>query len=217
MTPGTDTGLKAFPDNRKIMLHSLFSCHLQLVKNVVVRAADKYACLFHANLFYKFKILFAGPDPAGDLRELISLLHALIYSVPVFLAVQEKFTLPDLSVGSAQSVEIIVNIYNLLCAVRRPGLLSIPECRVCDPYLIRHAVGYDPVVEGNLRHLVIVKKISEYIGFFHIHQWVHMLLKLKQICVFVKVNFPVLHVSSLLFFSRIIVYNYTNHVNKKST
>ena len=198
MTPGADAGLQTLPYDREVMLHGLLSRHFQLIKDMVVRAAHKDARLLHAYLLHKLKVFLAGPYPARDLRELVSLLHALVHSVPVLFAVQEKFALAYLALWAAQPVEIVVNIHDLLCAVGRPGLLSVAERGVCDPDLVRHAVGHDPVVKCNLRYLVVVEKISEYVRLFYVHEGIHMLLKLKQICVFIKVNLPVLHVSSLL-------------------
>ena len=198
MTPGADAGLQTLPYNGEIVLHGLPSRHFQLIENMVVRAAHKDTRLLHADLLHQLKILLAGPDPARDLRKLVALLHTLVHGVPVLFAVQEKFALADLALRPAQPVKIVVNVHDLLRAVGRPGLLSVAERGVCDPDLVRHAVGHDPVVKCNLRYLVVVEKISEYVRLFYVHEGIHMLLKLKQICVFIKVNLPVLHVSSLL-------------------
>ena len=66
----------------------------------------------------QFEILFAGTDPACDLRKFITLLQTFVNSIPVFFAVQEKLTLADDSLRTAKFMQIIVNRYNLIGSVR---------------------------------------------------------------------------------------------------
>ena len=181
------------------MVHCLSSCHFQFIKNMIIRTAYKNTGLFHTDLFHKFKVFLACTDPTCDLRKLISSLHTFINGISVFFTVEEKFTLSDLSIRSAQSVKIIIKRYDLICRVRSSGLLSIAEGCICDPDLIRHTVRYNTVIECNLRDLIIVEQIPEHIRFIDIYERIHMLFQLQQIAVFIKVYFSIFHCCHLSF------------------
>ena len=58
MTSGFNTGFYALLDDAHIMVHCLFSGHLKLVENMVIRTADKNTRFFQANFLNQFKILF---------------------------------------------------------------------------------------------------------------------------------------------------------------
>src|SRR5699024_8981909 len=137
--------------------------------------------LLKPDIFHELKILPARTDPAGYFRKLISSLKTFINRVPVLFTVEEEFTLSDFPVWSSQAVQIIVNCYNLICCIRRSRLLPVAECGICNPYLIRHIMRHNPVIEGNLRYLVIVEQIPEHIRFLHIDKRVNMFLQFQKI------------------------------------
>ena len=148
---------------------------------MIIRTAHQYARFFHPDLLDQLKILFAGADPACDLRILIPTLHTLIDRISVLLAVQKELTGTDHAVWSAQSMQMIIDCHDLLRRIRRPGLLSIPESRIRDPDILRHIVRYCPVIERDLGYLGIRKHIPENIWFLHIIQYIHMFFYFQKI------------------------------------
>ena len=52
---------------------------------MVIRAAYKNTGFLHSDLFYQLEVLFTGSNPAGNLRELIAPLHALVDCISVAL------------------------------------------------------------------------------------------------------------------------------------
>ena len=96
-------------------------------------------------------------------------------------------------------MQIIVNCHDLLSSVGGSGLLSVAECRVRDPDLIRHMVRNGSVIEGYLRNLIIRIQISERVRSGHIDQRVHILFQLEQVRVVVHMY------SSCLIFHNILL------------
>ena len=143
---------------------------------MIIRAAYQDTGFSHTHIADKLEVFLVGTDPAGNLRELVASLHTFLYCIPILFAVKEKLGSTDSSFRSAKLMQIIVDPYDLLSAVRCSGLLSITECGVCDPDVIWHMMRYNPVVERNLRYFGIWKKISEYVRSGNIHKRVHMLL-----------------------------------------
>ena len=78
-------------------------------------------------------------------------------------------------------MQIIINGYNLLRCIRCSGLLSIAECRIRNPDVLRHIVRHDPVIKRDLRNLGIRKHVTEYVWLLHIIQNIHMLFNFKQV------------------------------------
>ena len=118
MASRADTDLQTFTDNTQVMLHGFFSCHSHLIKNMIVRAAYQNTGFFQSHITDQFEILFAGTDPACDLRKFITLLQTFVNSIPVFFAVQEKFALTDLSFRTSKPMHIIIDTYDLFGCVR---------------------------------------------------------------------------------------------------
>ena len=175
MASRADPRLQAFPDDRQVMVHGLQPGHLHLEEDVVIRTADQDARFLKPNVFYQLKVLLAGSDPTGNLRKIIAFFHTFIDGIAVLFTIQEELALADLPIRASKTVEIIVDLHDLLRAVRRSGLLSVTESRICDPDLVRHAVRHYTVIERNLGDLVIAEKVAEDVGLFNIHQGVHML------------------------------------------
>ena len=95
MASGADSLLKALSDHAQIMLHGLPSRHLQLQKDMIIRAAHQNPRLLHADGLHQLEVLLAGSDPAGDLRKFISSLHAFIHRVLILFAVQKELAGAD--------------------------------------------------------------------------------------------------------------------------
>ena len=85
---------------------------------MIVRAAYQNTGFFQSHITDQFEILFAGTDPACDLRKFITLLQTFVNSIPVFFAVQEKFALTDLSFRTSKPMHIIIDTYDLFGCVR---------------------------------------------------------------------------------------------------
>ena len=180
------------------MIHRLAPCHPEFQENVVIGAADKDPRLFHADLFHQPEVFLARTDPRSHLRKLIAALHTLVDRIPVLLAVQEEFALADHAVWTAEPVQVVVYRHDLLCAVRCPRLLPVPESRVGDPDLPRHAVRDNPVVKRDLRDLIVGKHIAECVGFLHVLQLIHMFLDPQKIVVLIHGNWPVFKIRSVV-------------------
>ena len=161
MTPGTDTSFQTFPYYRKIMLHSLSSGHFHFVKNMIIGTANQNSGFLKSNIFYQLEVLLICPNPTGNLRKLIALFQTFINSVSVFFAVKKEFTLTDFSIWSSQFMKVFVDSHNLTGAIRRSGLLSIPEGCVCNPDIIRHMVWDDSVIKSNLWYFTVGEQIAE--------------------------------------------------------
>ena len=117
MASWADSGLQTFPDDTEIMFHRLFSGHFHFIKNMIIGTADKNSGFFQTDIFYQFKVFFACTNPAGYFREFVTSFQTFINGIPVFFAVQEKFTLADLSGRTAQLMKIIINRNNLFGTV----------------------------------------------------------------------------------------------------
>ena len=178
------------------MVHCLTPGHFHLIKNMIIGTANQNPRFLHTDIFNQLKILFIGTYPGCYFREFISALHTFIHRIAIFLAVKKKLTLPDYAIFPAKTVQIIKNGYDLLCRIRCAGLLPIAECRVRNPDFLRHIVWHNTVVKGNFRHLVIRKKVAEYMWFLHIDQLIYMLLKGKQVVMAVQINFAALHTNN---------------------
>ncbi len=85
---------------------------------MVIGTGYQDAGLFHAHFLHQLEIFMTGPDPAGNLRECISPLHAFIYGVSILLAVQEKLACPDQSVRAAELMKFIKDVNDLIRSVR---------------------------------------------------------------------------------------------------
>ena len=199
MASRADPRLQAFPDDRQVMVHGLQPGHLHLEEDMIIRTADQDARFLKSNVFYQLEILLACSDPAGNLRKIIAFFHTFIDGIAVLFTIQEELALADLPIRASKTVEIIVDLHDLLRAVRRSGLLSVTESRIRDPDLVRHAVRHYTVIERDLGDLVIVEKVAEDVGFFNIHQGVHMLFQLQQVRMFIQIHFPIFHFLSLSF------------------
>ncbi|MPN06105.1 hypothetical protein SDC9_153360 [bioreactor metagenome] len=100
-------------DNKQVMCHSLLTSKSELFEYMIIRTADKDACLFYANIFYKLKVILVRSDPCCYLRKFISEFHTFFKRFTVFFAVNKKFCLFDKSVGSAEPVKHVVYFNNL--------------------------------------------------------------------------------------------------------
>ena len=189
MAAGRNAHLKALLDHAQIVLHGLFSGHVELVEDVVVRTGDQDAGLPEAHGLDQLKVLVARTDPACDLRVAVPPLPALFDRLPVLLVIEEELALADQAAGAAQPVKVVINGDHLLGGVGLPGLLAITEGGIGDPDLVGHVVGNNSVVEGYLRHLRIGKEVPEGVGVVHIHQGVHVeLFQLQEVRAVVHSN-----------------------------
>ena len=221
MTANTDTLIKALTDDAQIMIHCLLSGHLQLQENMIVGAAYQNTGFLHSDFFYQFKVFLAGTDPAGDLRELISPFHTLIHSISVLLTVKEELAGANHSVGTAQTMQIIENGYNLLSGIGCPGLLSVTEGSIRNKDILGHIMRNNTIIKRNLGNLGIRKHIPEHIRTIHIIQNVHMFFNLEKIRILIHGYRSILKHKILLLLPksfhicsfRMIVYNYTIPVN----
>ena len=163
------------------MLHGLAAGHLQLFENVVIAAGDQDAGLPDAQLLHQAEVLPAGPDPGGDLREFQVQRHAALNGLPVLLTINKELRLPDAAVGAAQAAHHLVQGHDLIRGVGVHRLLPIPEGGIGDPDFLRHGHGNPPVVEGDLRHFLIIVHIPVEDGFLYILKGIAVIILFQKI------------------------------------
>ena len=171
--------LDALAHDAHIVIDRLPARHLQLVEDVVIRAADQDARLLHADLAHHLKVLARGANPAGDLRVLIAALHAAQHRVPVLLGIQEELALADDAVRPAQAVQHVEDVHDLLGRVRLARLLPVAERRIRDPDLLRHGHGHMAHVERDARDVLVIEHDAVEVRFRHILQHVVELVLLQ--------------------------------------
>ena len=143
---------------------------------------------FHTDFFYQFKILFGCTNPARNFRELITAFHTLINGITVFFRIQKEFRCTNHTLRSAESVQIIIDCYNLLGRIRCSRLLSVTEGCIGNPDFPRHVVRHNLVIERTFRNLGIRKHVSEDIRFLDIVKNVHLLFDFQQIAFFIHIH-----------------------------
>ena len=148
---------------------------------MIIGTTDQNASLLHSDLFYQLKVLLAGTDPAGNFGELVSPLHTFINSISVLLAIQEKFTGTDHSVGATQFMQIVIDLYDLLCGIRCSRLLSVSEGSICDPDILWHVMRHDTIIKRYFWDFGIREHVTEHVRLLHIIQYVHMLFNLQKV------------------------------------
>ena len=154
-----DARLECAGNGSEILIHRLLACHLQLPEDVIVAARNEDAGFTDAEVAHKGKILFRRANPRGDLRKAQAERLTLFDRIPILLAVDEKFRLPDDPVRPAEATHQPVEVDNLAHAVRLARLLPVPKRRVRDPDLARHAHRHAAVVERYARHFGIIIQI----------------------------------------------------------
>ena len=155
MAAGHNAGLKGLTHGGQIVIQRLLAAQLQLLEDMIVTAGYQNTGLADAQILHQLKVLLAGADPGGDLREAQTQILALLNGLAVLFAVDEHFRLADNAVGAAQLGHQLIQIYDLLYAVGLYGLLTVTEGGVGDPDLGGHAHGHTAVVKGNPGQIVI--------------------------------------------------------------
>ena len=78
---------------------------------------------------------------------------------PVLFRIEEKFALPNDALWAGKPTQHFEHSYNLLYGKRRARLLAISKRRICNPYLIRHFLRYQPTV--SYTHLMTNSTVQE--------------------------------------------------------
>ena len=165
----------------EVVIHGLLAGHLHLFEDVVVAAGHQDARLLDAQVPHQLEVLPAGPNPGGDLREPQPQLLALADRLAVLLAVHEELRLADDAVGSAEPGEQLVELHDLLHAVRLHRLLTVAEGGVRDPDVLRHAHRHPAMVEGNARHRVVGIDIAVQVRIGNVLEGIFIALLLQQV------------------------------------
>ena len=118
MASGADSLFQALLDDAQVMLHCLFAGHFQFHENVIIGTADQNTGFLHADLFHQLEVLLARANPAGNFGKFISFFQTFVHCIPIFFTVKEKFAGADQTIFSAQSVQIVINRYNLFGGIR---------------------------------------------------------------------------------------------------
>ena len=182
MTAGADASVKHAFDDAEVFVHSLCAGKPHLVVYVIIRAGDENAGLLQAEGFYKFEILFVRTYPACDLREFIAEGHTLLDGAAVFFGINEKFALTHKPLRSAELVEQPEQVNDLSDSKGRGGLLSVAECGVGYPDLLRHIDRHVAVIERDLRHRFVVEQVAVEVRCFSVLKLIFISRLLKQIC-----------------------------------
>ncbi len=117
----------------KNLLPVLFEFH----EDVVVRDGGQNAGLLQADVFDELEVGRDGADPPRNLRVLVPAFLALFERLPVLFAVEEELGLAYDALGAAEPVQQVVDVYDVVDGVRRPGLLAVAERRIRDPDVLR--------------------------------------------------------------------------------
>ena len=148
---------------------------------MVIRAGNEDARFAYPHILCKRKILLIRPNPRSDLRKLVAERHTFLKRLAVFFRIYEKFTLADDALGTGKLMQKLVKVHNLLYRKRDSGLLPVAEGGIRNPYLVREMHWNRPVVERDLRHLVVIEHILEQVGFLHVLQCIVIIVFLQQV------------------------------------
>ena len=165
MAAGRDAHVQHFLDNAEIFVHRGAAGQTHFVVDMVVGAAHENAGFADAEGLDKFKVLRCRADPRGDLGEFVAERLTFAERFAVLFGIYKEFRLTDQPVRAAETVHHPVQIHNLLCGERLHRLLTVAEGRVGDPDVFGHLHRYETVVEGDLRHgLIVVQTAVEVRG-----------------------------------------------------
>ena len=170
MAAGTDAEFQGALDDAQVLVHGLLAGQVHLVENVIVAAGNQHAGFGHAGLLDQFKVLFVGPDPGGDFRELQARVLAQAQGLLVVLRVEEELALADHALRAAQAAHEFEQVQDLLGREGADGLLAVTEGRVGHPDLVGHLHGHMAEVEGNLRDVLIVVDLAVQVGLRYVLQ-----------------------------------------------
>ena len=215
MTAGNDARIKGIGNGGQIIFHTLFSGHAHFFENMIVRTADQNTRFLDAQILDQLEILLTCTDPGCDFRELQVQLHTFFKSLPILLAVNKELRLTNDTVGTAQLIQELVDVDDLIHSIRLNGLHTVTQRGVGDPDFFGHIHGHPPVIEGNFRNGAVGIDIPLKVRFCHILQGVFvgfLFQKIRTIGNFQHMKF------SFLMFPCFYVYNYTlihSTVNEK--
>ncbi len=169
--------LKSRLHHLAVAVHALLAAlELELVEDVVVRAAGEHSRLFQARLLNESEVTLHRANPAGALRIRVAEGTTPIESLTVILGVQEKLGLANDAVGPAHLGQQIIQVNHLVYRVGRPGLLAVSEGRVrnedvallgllwIEDHLLAIDVLYDRSVELDQRGQIVIERIVEQVG-----------------------------------------------------
>ena len=78
-------------------------------------------------------------------------------------------------------MQIVLDLYDLLCGIRCSGLLSVSEGSICDPDILWHVMRHDTIIKRYFWDFGIREHVTEHVRLLHIIQYVHMLFNLQKV------------------------------------
>ena len=156
--------------NFLIRIQRLSAGLAQFQKDMIIGARRQNSGLLQSHLPDQFEVFFGRADPCGDLGEFVSEFPAGLHRLAVLFAVQEEFALTDHSAFPADAVHEPEKFDDFGNGVRRSGLLTVPEGRICDPELLRKAGFHGFPIQFERRNLVIGKYFPKKIRLGNVFQ-----------------------------------------------
>ena len=156
VTAGYYALLKSGADYGKIFVHGLAARKVHFFEDVIVGAGNQNSGFLYFHLLYELKIRRVGANPAGDLREFISLIAAQLHCAAILFGIEKEFALAYDAFRAAQLMQQGIEMGYLLCRERRTGLLTVAEGGIGYPKLLGSVHGYIAMVEGHLGDGVVV-------------------------------------------------------------
>ena len=165
----------------KVMLKRLAARHAELFEYVIVGAGYKNTRFLYPEVAHELKIAVGRAYPRCYLRELKPQLTAGVERLAVVLAVNKELGRADYSLRAAEPRQHFVNVGDLRRRIRRLRLHPVAEGRVGYPYIGGHAERHAPMVERDLRDLLVVVYLAVKIRFRNVLKRIFVRFLLKQI------------------------------------
>ena len=128
---------------------------------MVVGCRSQNPGLAQAHLLHDFEVRFHRANPSCHLGELVAAREASIHRLAIGLRVQEKFSLPDDAVGSAEAMQHVVHRDDLPGRIWRTRLLAVAEGGVGNEKVWRGVGFLEFAVENHSRHRVVGELLAE--------------------------------------------------------
>ena len=118
MAARDDTCIESILNGTQIVVQTLLTGHLHFFEDVIVGAADQNTGFLNAKVFDELKVFLTCTNPAGNFGEFQIEAHALFKCFTILFAVDEELGLTDDTVRAAQLIQQLIDINNLINAVR---------------------------------------------------------------------------------------------------
>ncbi len=134
MAAGNNAPFQGLACQVNIHAHGLAAGFAQFEEYVIIRNAGQHAGFLEFHVADKLQIFPICPYPGSDAGKPVAARAADIDTFAVARGIKEKFRTFDQAAFSAKAVQKIKHLGHLAHSVRRPGLLTVAKCGVCNPH-----------------------------------------------------------------------------------